>query len=146
MDTTIAITEFEAALLRQAQLAADDDAITEAAGLLLESLRPAARQLAFTLAEQAAVEAGAQLPDYEVTVVISDGEPGLQVSPRDPDIEVGGGGHEARITVRLPDRLKDLIEQAAGDSGDSVNSWVINTLASKTHRRRGSQVRGSIDI
>lgn len=146
MDTAMAAAAFEAALLRQAQIAADDQTLTEAAGVLLESLRPAVRELAFNLAEQAATEAGAQLPDYEIAVVLSDGEPSLQVKPRETGFEISAGGHEARITVRLPDKLKDLVEQAAGDAGDSVNSWVINTLASKTHRRGGNQIRGSVDF
>jgi hypothetical protein len=147
MDASIAYNEFETALVRQLHISGDDPAMAEAASLLLEALQPAISILALRLAEQAAAEASAQLPDHEVDVVVSGGEPGLHVRPVEPDLKLTEGAAEARITVRLPAELKQLIEDAAGASGDSVNTFVINTLASRAHRReRGGQVKGIIDL
>ena len=92
---------------------------------------------------------GAQLPDYRVSLVIADGEPQLQVQQREADVEITSGGNEARLTLRLPESLKLLLENAAVDTGDSVNSYVVNTLASKTkpsESGRGNRVKTSIDL
>ncbi len=149
MDISTVLTELEAAVHRQLGLAADDPDITEAASALMGVLEPALRQAGTTLAEQAALEVGAQLPDHRVNVVIADGEPQLQVQPRDTDAELTSGSNEARLTVRLPENLKLLLEDAAVDVGDSVNSYVVNALASKakpSKRDRGNRIRTTIDL
>ncbi|NND01413.1 MAG: toxin-antitoxin system HicB family antitoxin, partial [Acidimicrobiia bacterium] len=46
----------------------------------------------------------------------------------------------ARITLRLPDSLKDDLESAAGDSGDSVNAYVIKALSSRAGRRSARRI------
>lgn len=149
MDISVVFTEIEAALHRQLELTADDSDVTEAAAALMAVLEPALRQAGGTLAEQAALELGAQLPDHRVTVVMSDGEPQLRVQRDQPDLEFTTGGNEARITLRLPEALKALLEEAAVDEGDSVNSYVVNALASRTSKAkspRGNRVRTSIDL
>ena len=149
MDISTVLTELEAAVHRQLGLTADDPDITEAASALMGVLEPALRQAGTTLAEQAALEVGAQLPDHRVNVVIADGEPQLQVQPRDTDAELTSGSNEARLTVRLPENLKLLLEDAAVDVGDSVNSYVVNALASKAKppkRDRGNRIRTTIDL
>jgi len=149
MDISAVFTELEAAVHRQLELTADDSDITEAAAALIAVLEPALRQAGTTLAEQAALEVGAQLPDYRVSLVITDGEPQLQVQQREADIEITSGSNEARLTLRLPESLKLLLENAALDTGDSVNSYVVSTLASKakpSKSGRGNRVRTSIDL
>ncbi|MBT8217758.1 MAG: hypothetical protein HKN74_11545 [Acidimicrobiia bacterium] len=147
MDISVVFTEVEAALHRQLELVADDTDVTEAAAALMAVLEPALRQAGTTLAEQAAIEVGAQLPDYRVTVVMSDGEPQLRLAARETDVEIIAGGNEARLTLRLPEGLKSLLEQAADDAGDSVNSYVINALASRSKgSSQGNRVRTSIDL
>jgi uncharacterized protein (DUF1778 family) len=149
MDIGTVYTELEAALHRQLELTADDPDITEAAAALIAVLEPALRQAGTTLAEQAALEVGAQLSDHRVSVVMSDGEPQLRVQRDEPDVEITAGSNEARLTLRLPEALKALLEEAAGDAGDSVNSYVVNTLASRTAKPssgRGNRVRTSIDL
>lgn len=147
MDISVVFTEIEAALHRQLELVADDTEVTEAAAALMAVLEPALRQAGTTLAEQAAIEVGAQLPDYRVNVVMSDGEPQLRLAAQETDVEITAGGNEARLTLRLPEGLKSLLEQAADDAGDSVNSYVINALASRSKSAtRGNRVRTSIDL
>ena len=54
---------------------------------------------------------------------------------------------EARITVRLPQQLKEQLESAASESGESMNTFVIRSLSAKTRaveRRAGKSFRGTI--
>ena len=149
MDISTVFTELETAVHRQLELTADDPDVTEAAAALISVLEPALRQAGTTLAEQAALEVGAQLPDYRVSLVISEGEPQLQVQPREVDVAITAGGNEARLTLRLPESLKLLLEDAALDAGDSINSYVVNALASKAKppkSGRGNRIKTSIDL
>ena len=146
MDTQTALARFEAAVAAQVAAAGGDQALEAAASSLLAALGPASRQLALDLAEQAATEVGAQLPGHEVDVVLRDGEPVLAVRepmtaepPREED-------YEARITLRLPPSLKTVVEQSAGVTGDSVNTWVVKALSSAAARpgRTGRHFRGTV--
>lgn len=148
MNVEAIMTEFEAAVTQQVALAGDDPAVRAAAEAILTALGPAGRQLALGIAEQAAVEVGAQLPDYEIEVVLSDGEPSLRVQP----VEGRGSAFrlddlEARLTLRLPEALKKAVEDAAAGSGESINAYVVKTLGSKAGRQShspGRRVQGTI--
>lgn len=123
------IAGLQATLQGQGELAAADPAVDAAVGHLVELLGPALRQAALELAEQAASEVRAQLPDRSVDVVLVEGDPMLRVGqpvppPSDPAEEL-----DARITLRLPPSLKRLIEDVADSAGDSVNTWVVDQLA-----------------
>lgn len=144
------LTGVEAAVSTQLAVAGADPAMEAAAGQLLAALGPALRQAAMELAQQAAAEVGAQLGDREVEVVLVDGDPtlrvvdanGVAVSDEEEDFD-------ARITLRLPPSLKGLVEDAAGLSGDSVNTWVVKTLTSKAGRastRAGKRVTGRFEL
>ncbi len=52
--------------------------------------------------------------------------PPAQPPAQPPD---GEEGATARINFRLPDRLKARIEEAAGQAGLSVNSWLVRAAA-----------------
>lgn len=148
MEISTVFTEVEAALHSQLALTDDPD-ITEAASALIAVLEPSLRQAGVALAEQAALEADAQLPDHQVSLVLAHGDPQLQVQPRETRLETGVGAKEARLTVRLPEELKLMLEAAALDTGQSVNTYVVNALSSKTRhvkRRRGNSIRTSIDL
>jgi hypothetical protein len=100
------------------------------------------------LAEQAAAEVGAQLPDRRVEVVLSEGQPGLVVRDSDESIAVNTEDLAARMTVRLPEDLKDDLESAAQDMGDSVNTFVVRALAGTTRaskRTSRSTFKGTIE-
>ncbi len=56
------------------------------------------------------------------------------------------GEFGARITLRLPDSIKDIVERAASDSGDSVNAWVVKTLAGTCLRLQVGPTPGIGDI
>ncbi len=148
MDTTSALARFEAALTDQLVLTGEP-AVESAARSLQAALAPAARQMALELAEQAATEVDAQLPDYDVRVVLVAGEPALAAQPseparRQPEDEES---YEARVTLRLPPSLKHLVEEAAQTAGDSVNSWIVDALsgaATRVRNRPGRRVRGTV--
>lgn len=141
MNITGVLTEFEEALLRQAAMGGDD--IAAAAELLVAALRPAGERLALELAEQAALEVGAQLPDASVEVRLREGEPELVVSTENAEPDLGDD-MEARLTLRLPQELKSAIEAAAGDSGGSINSYVVRSLAKSARRAtQGRRISGT---
>jgi hypothetical protein len=57
--------------------------------------------------------------------------------PRRTDGREGAEGDDeavARINLRLPERLKTRVEQAATDEGMSVNGWLVRATASAVER------------
>jgi hypothetical protein len=146
MNSYSVLSQLEEALTRQLALSGGDPSVESAARSLLAVLDPTIRQVVLELAQQAATELSAQLPGYEVDVVVSDGEPELQVRAPEPAAEAPGS-YEARLTLRLPETIKEMIENAAADTGDSVNTWVVKTLSSKTHVRTvGKRVSGTVEL
>lgn len=139
----------QATLLTQATVASADPAVDAAVAQLVEALGPALQVAAMEIAQQAAAEVGAQLPDHSVDVVLSEGDPVLRVSeapsaaePRSPAEDL-----DARITLRLPPSLKQLIEDAAQNAGDSVNAWVVDALGKRARQRGvGTRYTESFDL
>lgn len=143
------MTALEAAVSTQLAVAGADPTMEAAASQLLAALEPAIRQVGLELAQQAADEVGAQLADRNVEVVMVDGEPQLRVSqPSDPEPSTLEEDFDARITLRLPPSLKGLVESAADETGDSVNTWVVKTLTTGARRstRVGRTVRGTFEL
>lgn len=147
MDAEGLLRELEAAIETQLRIAAGDEAVMAAADSLLAALAPAVREAVRSLAEQAAAEVGAQLPDQTVDVVIADGEPTLVVRTVREPVTVSTEDLEARLTVRLPNELKQHLEVAAGEMGDSINTYVVKTLTERTKRstRRQGRFSGTIN-
>ena len=149
MNTTAAIAALEQAVSQQVMIGGGDPSVEAAARAVLGAIEPAMKQIAFDLAQQAAVEVDAQLPEHEIEVVLADGEPVLRVRLAEAEgSDVTPGDYEARLTLRLPELLKDLVEENAGQSGDSVNTWVVKALSSKARKRsdRGGRVTGSFEL
>lgn len=142
------LTGVEAAVSTQLAAGGADPAVEAAASSLLAALEPALRRAALELAQQAAEEVAAQLPGYQVDVVLADGEPTLRIHEESDVPAAQADDYEARITLRVPAALKGLVEEAAGETGDSVNSWVVKALSSRARRRRrrGRRVSGTFDL
>ncbi len=140
----------EAAVQAQLRLANPD--LASLGADLLDVLRPALRQAIMEVVEMAAQEVNGQLVGQRVEVRLGDGDPELRVRsdesrvpPPPPDAEAGDA--EARITLRVPAYLKDLITEAAEGAGDSINSFVVETLRTKAYERGSSNsVRRTIDL
>ncbi|HSL25678.1 MAG TPA: toxin-antitoxin system HicB family antitoxin [Acidimicrobiia bacterium] len=146
MQTSAVLNNLEAAVEAQLALAGGTDPTIEVVGrTMLNALRPALREAAFELANQAAQEVGAQLPGHRVDLTLVDGEPSIRVTAEETQVTAVEEDFDARITLRLPPSIKEIVERAATDSGDSVNSWVVKTLAgrasstSRASRRRISE-------
>ena len=145
MDTASVRATLEATLADQVGLAGGDPTVALAADAVLAALGPALAQAALRLAEQAALEVGAQLPDHEVDVVVRDGEPALAVRSAEHDVAYAADDLEARLTLRLPTVLKTELEEAAGSAGDSINTYVVKTLAARKRAasRTGRRITGT---
>ncbi len=138
----------------QAQLRLADPELSALGSELLEVLRPAIRMALMEVVEMAAQEINGQLVGQRVEIRLVDGDPELDVRsdqsnipppPPPPQGEVVDA--EARMTLRLPGYLKDLIAEAAEGAGDSVNSFVVDALRSKAYERAPSHsVRRTIDL
>lgn len=147
MDTTMAMAKLQGAIEQQVLVAGGDPEVEAAARALLAALEPAVRQLAYDLAEQAAAEVSGQLGGYDVHVALAAGEPTIRVRPLETPETPTGESLDARITLRLPPTLKELVESAAEARGESVNSWLVKTLAIKADVGRGHsrKIEGTIE-
>lgn len=143
------INSVEAALAAQGPLAGGDPAVEEAIDHVVRAAGPALRQAALELAEQAAAEVRAQLPDRTVDVVLMDGDPSLRITDAPSTPETSTEDLDARITLRITPTLKSLIEDAAEAAGASVNGWVLDSLskrASKSSSGSGFRTTHTFDL
>jgi hypothetical protein len=146
MNTDSVANEIEAAVAAQLEIAGDDPSVEVAARAFLATLRPAIKLAATRLAEQAGAEVAAQLPEYDVEVVIADGEPSLQIRSSRTAPAFATEELDARLTLRLPPTLKGDIEDAAGEAGASVNAYVVKALSSYSSRKRyRKHMSGTLD-
>lgn len=136
MELSTSLARLEAALTAQLAMLGGEAAFGTTADALYAALEPAFRQLGLDLAQQAASEVAAQLPDHEVDVVLAEGEPALRVRTAEDPVAAPTDDLDARLTLRLPGSLKRIVEDAAEDVGDSVNSWVVKTLATRARPPR----------
>lgn len=146
VDTSIVTAEIERALNAQMRLVDENSAVADAAEEILASLEPAIERAVMLLAEQAANEVGAQLPGRNVSVELREGVPVLAVRDEESSVMIDTDDLEARITLRLSDKLKGVLEDAADESGDSMNAFVVKTLTSKARERgAGRRYTGTIE-
>jgi hypothetical protein len=89
---------------------------------------------------EAAVELTSQLPDGHVEVRLAGGDPELiYVEERGGPVPTGGDESlSARVTLRLPEALKAVIDAAAQEAGVSANTWLLQQInRSAGQKRRG---------
>jgi HicB-like protein involved in pilus formation len=122
-------------LLRVAALG--DESTSRAADILSVALEASlGRQIQDVLAE-AALELNAQLDEAHVEVRIAGRDPELVLVREDGSIpEPVDEAFSARITLRLPDSLKQRVEAAAAREGASVNTWLVQALQRALEPRR----------
>ncbi len=104
-------------------------------GEILGVITPAVRQTMFEVVEAAVAEINSQLSGQRVEIKLVDGDPELIVDreavpppPPPPGAPDPDDFDEARITLRIPGYLKEVIAEAAKSAGDSVNSYVVDAL------------------
>ena len=122
-------------LIRVASLG--DETTSRAAELLAVAIEASlARRLQDVLAE-AALELNAQLDAAHVEVRIAGRDPELVLVREDGSIpEPVDEAFSARITLRLPESLKQRVESAAAREGGSVNTWLVQALQRALEPRR----------
>ncbi|MGB8362425.1 MAG: hypothetical protein WCE80_13585 [Acidimicrobiia bacterium] len=144
MQLSQALIKLESAVDNQLRIAGPD--IAEAGTRLMAALTPAITQTMTEVVSMAVDEISTQLVGQSIDIKLVDGDPELVVrddpaadsaSPTQP----GADDEEARITVRLPGYLKDLIANEAESLGDSLNSYVVEALSTKTRRRGPTATR-----
>ncbi|WP_433078446.1 toxin-antitoxin system HicB family antitoxin [Dactylosporangium sp. CA-052675] len=133
----------------QTQLAATAEHGDEAARAVAEQLNAAldaaVRLMLLGVLSDVAGEVTRQIAPGSVDVVLRGRDPHLVVTrPAVPGTDAAGGPEApevaapaeplddtvtSRTTLRLPDRLKARVEQAAAEEGVSVNSWFVRAIA-----------------
>ena len=121
-----------------------DEKTARAAELLSVALESSlARRLQDILAE-AALELNTQLADGHVELRIAGHDLELVVVREDGSApEAVDEAFSARITLRLPESLKQRIESSASSEGASVNTWLVQALQRAVVSRRQSSSGGS---
>jgi predicted HicB family RNase H-like nuclease len=95
---------------------------------LLEALSDAAAEITARLDGVAAVEV--RLHGREADMVVSDLSAEPEPSAPPPIMD---SGDVARITLRLPEPLKEVVEHAATAEGISVNAWLVRAISAAVH-------------
>ena len=112
--------------------------VAEAAALLSQALEPSARLAFLEAMADAAAEitaaldgpsVEARLHGREVQFIVNEAEPPPAATAPPDAASAGDPGETARITLRLPEALKESVEQAANNAVTSVNAWVVRAIA-----------------
>jgi hypothetical protein len=147
MDLDRYVSELQKHLAQTAETADPDARAT--AERFSAALDPATRLMLLGLISDLASEITREIAPGSVDVVLRGRDPHLVVTrpaaetpetPVTPPTPSAAGSAEAagepvddtvtsRTTLRLPDRLKARVEQAAADEGISVNAWFVRAIA-----------------
>lgn len=157
MDLDRYVTELQTQLAAAAE--SRDPAARVVAEQLTAALDAAVRLMVLGVLSDAAGEITREIAPGSVDVVLRGRDPHLVVTrpeppataaPSAPGIAVPAEPLDdtvtSRTTLRLPDRLKALVEQAAAEEGVSVNTWLVRAIAAalepstrRTSRRETKQ-------
>ena len=110
---------------------AGDETVAAAAVRLSHALRSSLALRLLEVLSEASLELSGQLPGGHVEVRLAGHDPTLvyvaeEPAPAAPAAEEGMA---ARISLRLPETLKEAVERAATLEGVSVNTWIVRALA-----------------
>lgn len=130
---------------------AADEATTAAADRVLQALELSLPLRLMDAMGQVALELSGQLPAGEVQVRLAGRD--LQLVPAGLPGDGAGSaaakeeGETARLTLRLPERLKTRMESAADHEGVSTNAWLVRLIAREFERggrpsRGGGRIKG----
>jgi hypothetical protein len=99
---------------------------------LMEALADAAAEITTKLGGTATVDVRLRGREADLVVTELAGQPAMPAAPA----PVAESGDVARITLRLPEPLKEEVERAAAAEGISVNSWLVRAVGAATHQVR----------
>ena len=133
------LTPYLAALRRDlaATAAPGGPEVSRAAELLAGSLDAAVRLCLLEVLAEVASEITTRLETASVEVRLRGREADLVVTEANPPSDAvpppaaapADGADVARITLRLPEPLKELVERAAAAEGISVNAWLVRAVS-----------------
>jgi hypothetical protein len=148
MDVTPYVTTLEDSLAAAA--AAGDEGTRRTATALTAALEPAARLAIMDALSDLALEVTEALGDRTVELRLESGQVWVVVSgysepldePAEPlEVPVDLQDETARITLRLPERLKAQAESAAASGRVSLNTW-LNRAVQDSLRAAAQPPRG----
>ena len=130
---------------------AGGDEAVELAGHLAEALESSARLVVLDALVEASAEITERLAPGSVEVRLRGRDADLVVTTPEaatsavpatdqpvPATDDGDEGGTARLSLRLPERLKPRIEDAAAAAGISVNAWLVRTVSAALAERPAS--------
>ena len=122
-----------------------DEQVAAAAEQLSQALTSTLGLRLLEVLSEAALEVSSQLPSGHVEVRLAGQEPSLVYVEREetPPLPSAEDGLAARITLRLPESLKESLERAASGEGVSVNTWILKALARSLSTATASRGVGS---
>ena len=114
-----------------------DENTSRAAELLSVAIESSLGRRIQDVLSEAALELNAQLDEAHVEVRIAGRDPELVLVREDGSVpEHVDEAFSARITLRLPESLKQRVESAASREGASVNTWLVQALQRALEPRR----------
>jgi hypothetical protein len=141
METTRFVDAVRADL--ESAAAVGGEALVEAAGRLSAALDASMRLALLDALSEAAMELSSQLAAGRIDVRLAGRDVELTYVADAPAPPVAEEDSSARITLRLPERLKADAEAAAARDGVSMNAWLVRAVTAAVGQRRvGNRLRG----
>jgi HicB family len=142
METTRFVDAVRADL--EAAAAVGGPQLADAAGRLAAALDSAMRLALLDALSEAAMDLSGQLAAGRIDVRLAGRDVELTFVADAPAPPASGDDDaSARITLRLPERLKADAESAAAREGVSMNSWLVRAVTAAVGQRRvGHRLRG----
>lgn len=121
-----------------------DDSTRSTAARLLAALEPGLRSALIAAVSDTAALVSAELDDVVAVVRMEGRDPVITVErtesapgPAPSTPAVDADEDSARITLRLPQSLKQLAETRAGEADQSLNTWIVQALRQAVHADAG---------
>jgi hypothetical protein len=141
METTRFVDAVRADL--ESAAAVGGEALVEAAGRLSAALDASMRLALLDALSEAAMELSSQLATGRIDVRLAGRDVELTYVADAPAPPAAEEDSSARITLRLPERLKADAEAAAARDGVSMNAWLVRAVTAAVGQRRvGNRLRG----
>lgn len=141
METTRFVDAVRADL--ESAAAVGGEALVEAAGRLSAALDASMRLAILDALSEAAMELSSQLAAGRIDVRLAGRDVELTYVADAPAPPAAEEDSSARVTLRLPERLKADAEAAAARDGVSTNAWLVRAVTTAVGQRRvGNRLRG----
>lgn len=120
-----------------------DEPTREVAARLATALEPSLRMALVEAVSETAALVTAHLDDTVVTVRMEGRDPVIVIEQTSPASAAPAltpepdEGDDARVTLRLPQSLKQRAEQRADEADQSLNSWIVHAIRRATQGEPG---------